>query len=97
MSKRYLLTDIEIKIHDARRQIEALMDKFKYGQQITKSDLNLLQRHLAEAHTMSVNCYLQATRGIQPFEQVILDGNNVVKFPNKKNNKENNNDFGLDD
>lgn len=81
------LKDVEVKIHDARRQVEALLSKAKLGALPYDEELQQLVNDLAEAQRIMINVYLAYKNDNKETEDIIVETpSNVVEFPGK--NKE---------
>ena len=78
---KYQLSDVEIKIHDARRRVEGLLNLIKMDCPLPEEEFQNLQHDLAEAQRLMINCYLEFMRSKEEEKETL---NNVVEFPNKK-------------
>jgi len=80
----YTLTDIEIKIHDARRRCEGLLDLLKMDIPLPEDEIQNLSHELAEAQRILLNFYLVYKKDLATEEPPTKPTDNVVEFPGNK-------------
>lgn len=85
MSIDQALTDIEIKLHDARRQLEGLIKLSKMDIPLPNEDIIELQRQISEMQRLVLNFYLAHNRTETTVLETPQRPTNVVEFPGKKN------------
>ena len=87
----YTLKEIEIKIHDARRRVEGLLDLNRMDIPLPEDELENLVNDLAEAQRLMQNYYLMFKNG-PIVEEIVLEApktnNNVLEFPGNNKKKE---------
>ena len=86
---KYSLQDIEIKLHESRRQLEALLSKLKYGVMPTDEELVNLHTDLVNMVALLSDYYIQYLNNFKNIEEVVLEepepeSNVVPLFPNKE-------------
>jgi len=81
----YTLKDVEIKIHDARRRLEGLLELLKMDIPLPEDDMKEIEFDIAEAHRIMLNYYLIYKNGPIMEEIVLETPDNVIEFPGKKN------------
>lgn len=80
----YTLKDVEVKLHDARRRLEGLLDLLKMDIPLPEDEIMAAVHDLAEAHTIMLNYYLIYKNGPITEEIVLGTPDNVIEFPNNK-------------
>jgi len=80
----YTLKDVEVKLHDARRRLEGLLELLKMDIPLPEDEIMTAVHDLAEAHTIMLNYYLIYKNGPITEEIVLETPDNVIEFPGKK-------------
>ncbi len=85
MNIEYSLKDVELKLHDARRQLEGLLELEKMGIKLPNDAIKKFQDYIIEINRLTINFYIAHQKGdIQKAEEITLETpSNVLDFPKK--------------